>query len=104
MVCDDHGRLVGVGRLHLRSPTEAQIRYMATEPTARGKGYGRLLLRELERIARLKEAHRIVLSARKPVIGFYEKMGYTVTGEGHTLFGVVEHVRMQKHLSGSGRT
>ena len=102
-ICDRNQEPVGVGRLHLITPNEAQIRYMATVPAVRGRGVGRALLRELEHIAHAKGVQRIVLNAREPVAGFYEKMGYTVTGQGHTLFGVIPHVRMEKALA-MGRT
>ena len=98
LACDELGHIVAVGRLHLLGPGEAQIRYMATEPAVRGSGYGRRVLEELERIARRSQVSRIQLNARESAIGFYAKMGYTVTGEGHTLFGVIPHARMEKDL------
>jgi membrane protease YdiL (CAAX protease family)/ribosomal protein S18 acetylase RimI-like enzyme len=95
---DDAGRLVGVGRLHFNSEEEAQIRYMATEEDARGTGVGRAVVERLEAIARERGARRIFLNAREIAVGFYERLGYRVTGEGPTVFGVIKHSRMEKDL------
>ena len=95
---DENGRLLGIGRLHLNRGAEAQIRYMATEEHARGRGVGRGVVKELERLARAHGARRIVLNARLSVVGFYEHLGYSVTGSGPTMFDEVDHVRMEKRL------
>ncbi len=97
-VRDQHGKLLGIGRLHFNSEQEAQIRFMATEEDCRGKGVGRALIERLEEIARARGAERIVLNARDNVLGFYQHFGYVVTGPGPTLFDRVKHSRMEKNL------
>jgi len=92
------GRLLGVGRLHMNTAREAQIRYMATEEFCRGFGIGRTLIGRLEEIARERGAERIVLNARAHVVGFYQRFGYSVTGPGPTLFDKLKHSRMEKVL------
>ena len=96
MVCEPEGIPVGVGRAHFNSATEAQIHYMAVEETYQGRGVGGMILRELER--RIKEDGRnhILLNARENAVHFYEKHGYQIVGEGHTLFGEVRHWKMEK--------
>jgi ribosomal protein S18 acetylase RimI-like enzyme len=93
---DAAGKLVGVGRLHFVDADTAQIRYMAAND--RHRGIGSAIAEHLEQLARERGAARIVLNARKPSAGFYSKLGYTVTGEAPTLFGEIEHVRMEKAL------
>jgi ribosomal protein S18 acetylase RimI-like enzyme len=39
-----------------------------------------------------------VLDAREPAVGFYEKLGYEVTGESYLLFNSIQHFRLQKTL------
>ena len=97
-VQDEQGRLLGVGRLHLNSEEEAQIRYMACDEDCRRLGAGRGIIEKLEAIAREHGVKRIVLNARKPVIGFYEHLDYTVLGPGPTVFGSIEHSKMEKVL------
>lgn len=92
------GRLLGVGRLHMNSMEEAQIRYMAVEDDSRGLGVGRAILKKLEALARARGAKRIVLNARDNVVGFYQRCGYSVVGPGPTLFDIIRHSRMEKIL------
>jgi GNAT superfamily N-acetyltransferase len=101
MLSDASGDLMAVGRVHLLSSTEAQVRYMAVEPEWQGRGLGARILSELEARAQARGAARIVLNARREVVPFYLRHGYRVIGEAETLFGVVEHVRMEKCFAGS---
>ena len=99
MAIDSNRRVLGVGRLHLNSPTEAQVRFMAVEESAQGRGLGGALLQELETRARKAGAKRIVLNAREGgAQAFYARNGYVVTGPAPTMFSVVKHVRMTKEL------
>jgi ribosomal protein S18 acetylase RimI-like enzyme len=93
------GVLVGVGRLHFNSPSEAQIRYMAVEEQCRNRGVGAEILRELEKRARERGAEAVVLNARDRAVHFYEKHGYRTTGKASSLFGSVDHWAMRKELS-----
>jgi predicted GNAT family N-acyltransferase len=101
----DHFMIVGpdsnalaVGRLHFNTPAEAQVRFMAVDPQARGRGLGSLVLQECERRARAAGATSIVLNARDDVQGFYVRHGFVVIGPGETVFSVIKHVRMRKDL------
>lgn len=95
---DERGTLLAVGRLHLNSPAEAQIRYMAVADAARGQGLGRQIVEYLEETARERGANVVVLNARKEVATFYQRLGYEVVGPGPTMFGAIAHVKMQKLL------
>ena len=98
LIMDNAGRALACGRLHLNSPTEAQVRYMAVDDPVQGQGYGSAILSGLEKEAKRFGASRIVLNARDNAIKFYEKHGYAVIEEADTLFGAVRHVRMQKSI------
>lgn len=99
VILDDQGRALATGRLHFNSPTEGQLRSMATAAHARGQGLGRRVVEHLEQIARRRGASAIVLNARNDAAGFYEKLGYQVVGDGPMLFDVIPHLRMSKRLS-----
>lgn len=99
MVCDDAGVVIGVGRLQLNSAVEAQIRYMAVEPNAERQGVGRSIVDALEKTARDNQRKLIALDAREPAVGFYEKLGYRVTGKSYLLFGCIQHFRMEKLIA-----
>ena len=96
MIFGQHFRPLAVGRLHFNSPAEAQVRFMAVEPAARGRGFGSTILQEFERRARAAGATSIVLNARDDVQRFYQKHGFVVVEPAPTIFGVVKHIRMRK--------
>ena len=101
MIAGSDSRPLAIGRLHLNSPQEAQVRYMAVEPDAQGRGLGGVILNELERRARAAGAKSIVLNARQNAQSFYARHGFVVVGPAPTMFDSVEHVRMRKELADS---
>ncbi len=90
--------LVGVGRVHMVSADQAQIRYMAVEPEYARHGIGGLILGGLEERAARMGARAIVLNARDTALGFYRKHGYRLVDQSSTLFHSIVHWRMQKDL------
>jgi GNAT superfamily N-acetyltransferase len=85
---DAGGRLVGVATFFLQTTPwregerAAQLRGMAVDPTAQGQGVGGALLRA--GIDRLRSAGVTVLwaIARDSALGFYERFGMAVVGDG----------------------
>ena len=98
MIVGPDSRPLAVGRLHFNTPAEAQVRFMAVDPQARGRGLGSLILQECERRARVAGATSIVLNARDDAQGFYAQHGFVVVGPAETIFSAVKHVRMRKDL------
>ena len=98
MLVAKDGSAAAVGRLHLNSSDEAQVRYMAVDDSWRSKGLGGLILAGLEAQAQVLAVKRIVLNAREQALDFYKRHGYRVEGLAETLFGEVRHVRMRKDL------
>ena len=103
MAVDDSGTFIGIGRVHESDPKQAQIRYVAAKEDRRGIGIGTAIVVKLEEIAAAIGADEIVLNAREPVVSFYERLGYRVTGAGPTLFGSLRHKRMSKRLQNMAR-
>ena len=91
-------KTVGVGRLQFNSAVEAQIRYMAVEKTYEGNGIGRMIVDALELEAINKNVCTIMLDAREPAIGFYQKLGYNVEKKSYVLFDEIQHFRMTKQI------
>ena len=96
------GRLLGVGRLHLNSDAEAQIRFMAVAENAQGQGVGRAIVEHLEQLAIEHGVQRIMLNARDIAVGFYEKLGYVSLGPAEIVFEAVDHALMEKKLDEIG--
>lgn len=100
---DFAGEPVAAGRIQLNSPIEAQVRFMAVDPTWSRKGLGSKILAELEAHARSRGAQTMILNARDQAVPFYKRHGYVTSGKAHALFGgAVAHVRMTKLLLGDG--
>ena len=70
---------------------------MAVGDGLQGQGIGALLVRALEAMARARGFERVRMHARATAIGFYEKLGYAVTGEPFTEVGI-PHRLMQRDL------
>jgi ribosomal protein S18 acetylase RimI-like enzyme len=96
IACTDDGDIVGVGRVQFNSSDEAQIRYMAVEPEYEGRGIGRRIVTALETIAFENARRLMVLDAREPALGFYQRLGYEVTEKSYLLFDCIQHYRMEK--------
>jgi predicted GNAT family N-acyltransferase len=98
MIAGKDSRPLAIGRLHFNTSDEAQVRFMAVDPSAQGRGLGGKILRECERRARVGGAKSIVLNAREDAQRFYLKRGFTAVGPAPTIFNAVKHLRMRKDL------
>lgn len=98
VMATEDDQLVGIGRLQFNSDNEAQIRYMAVEPDYENRGIGRKIIQALEVEALKNNCSYIMLDAREPAVGFYEKLGYVVTDKSYLLFGSIQHYRMEKAI------
>lgn len=90
--------VIGVARLQYNSDTEAQIRYMAVAREHESKGIGRAMLNTLEHYAQNTSHKKIILDAREPAVGFYQKLDYEVVEKSYLLFDEIQHYRMIKWL------
>jgi predicted GNAT family N-acyltransferase len=62
-----------------------------------GKKLGERLMTEMENHAKTNGIKRLILGAQDSAIGFYQKCGYQVFGDGYDEEGVAHH-NMQKML------
>lgn len=99
IIAVENDKIIGCGRAHFNSDEEAQIRYMAVENQWQGRGVGKMILDELEKRVIQKGAKKIILHARENVVRFYERNGFNVICESHTLFGEIKHFLLEKELS-----
>lgn len=98
MLLDDAGEAVGVCRMHLATPEEAQIRFMGIRQDMQGKKLGDQLLHYQEERARQLGATRMMLQARENAVNFYRRNGYEIEEKSHLLFGTIQHYRMARQL------
>ena len=98
MAIDEDAQVIGVARLQFNSDDEAQIRYMAVAGAYQRQGIGRDLINAMEIYAEESGRRNIVLNAREPAVGFYQKLGYSVEEKSYLLFDEIQHYRMMKTL------
>ena len=94
----ENGVCVGVGRAHFNHADQGQIRYMAVDADWRNQGIGLRILQLLEIYLLRNAAGTVVLNARTDAVGFYQKHGYQVDGDGPLLYGQIAHKKMRKRL------
>lgn len=81
----------------LNSNFTLELRQMAVSPDVQRQGLGRRLVRFAEDAMDRNSFQHIELSARQSAVGFYEKLGYRITGEPSVKLGI-KHVRLSKSL------
>ncbi|HTY95597.1 MAG TPA: GNAT family N-acetyltransferase [Solirubrobacteraceae bacterium] len=81
-------RLVGVASFYPRPCASAadveavQLRFMAVDPACQGRGVGRELLDHAIRALHEQQVPLLWANGRDTALGFYERLGFTVVGEG----------------------
>jgi len=90
-------RLLGCCLLTRMDPATVRLRQMAVPNSMQGKGVGRALMIFAENIARDLGYKKLCMHARKTAVGFYQKLGYSISGE--EFFEVtIPHYIMEKAL------
>jgi len=74
-----------------------RLRQMAVQNNLQGKGIGAAMMNYAENVARDAGYHKIIMHARKTTAGFYEKLGYKVTGKEFQEI-TIPHLIMEKKL------
>ena len=74
-----------------------RLRQMAVQNNLQGKGIGATMMNYAENVARDAGYHKMIMHARKTAIGFYEKLGYKVTGNEFEEI-TIPHIIMEKKL------
>jgi len=87
---DEEGRILGSVYLEIKTD-ELYLGMFSVSPVLQNKGIGKALLEEAEVFAKEWNCHKItmtVIRARKELISWYERRGYTFTGEIQPFAGV----------------
>ena len=89
--------LIGVLILTVLSEQEVKMRQVGVEEIWRGKDVGARLVLYAEEFAIKLGYRKMVLNARKSVVGFYERLGYGKIG-GEFIEVTISHQTMEKKL------
>ena len=73
-------KMLGCCMLIKMDKKSVRLRQMAVLNNLQGKGIGKAMMQFAENIARDRGYRKIIMHARKSATGFYEKLGYQVTG------------------------
>jgi thioesterase domain-containing protein len=99
MIRNQAGEVVAVGRIHMNSSEEAQVRHIAVDKEYQSKGLAKLVLASLEAVAREEGAIRLVTNSRQISIPFFESAGFEIEREAPNEFGKLKRQQMVKKLS-----
>ena len=92
-------QVVGTVRLHKLKDQVAQVRYLAVDEVFRGRGIAGRLMETIHLTAKNMFLKYLILNARETAVKFFEKIGYTVVGDGPLLFGEIKHKKMMMKFS-----
>jgi GNAT superfamily N-acetyltransferase len=90
-------RLLGCCLLTRMDAATIRLRQMAVPNNMQGKGIGRALMIFAENIARDQGYRKLCMHARESALGFYQKLGYTISGDMFTEV-TIPHYIMEKSL------
>lgn len=90
-------KMLGCCMLIKVDKSTVRLRQMAVLNNLQGKGIGRALMQFAENIARDRGFRKIIMHARASAIGFYEKLGYQVSGNEFEEV-TLPHYTMEKRL------
>ena len=90
-------KMLGCCMLIKVDKSTVRLRQMAVLNNLQGKGIGRALMQFSENIARDRGFQKIIMHARASAIGFYEKLGYHVSGN-EFVEVTLPHFTMEKRL------
>ncbi|WP_158972230.1 bifunctional GNAT family N-acetyltransferase/hotdog fold thioesterase [Paraglaciecola sp. L3A3] len=99
MIRDSNGNIVAVGRVHMNSAEEAQVRHIAVDKEFRGKGLAKMIISSLESVARTEGAVRIVTNSTKLAIPFFQSAGFEVDDRINNEMGEQKRLQMVKKLT-----
>ena len=89
---------IGVARLQYNDNFQAQIRYMAVRREYQSQGFGKLLIYDLEKIAKKDGIKEIILQSRETAVNFYKNLDYKLEKKTYLLFNDIQHFLMRKYL------
>ena len=93
----DDERILACCLLTKMDEATCKLRQMAVQNSQQGKGIGATMMNFAENVARDRGYRVLAMHARKTAAGFYEKLGYKVSGDEFEEV-TIPHYVMQKKL------
>ncbi len=86
MAVDSTDRPVGFSVVLSVEDAACELDDLFVEPDSMGLGVGRLLVEDVAARAATEGANRVTVTANPRALGFYERLGFRITGETSTRF------------------
>jgi thioesterase domain-containing protein len=99
MIRNPDGAVIAVGRVHMNSAEEAQVRHVAVEKAYQGKGLAKMLVASLEAVARAEGAIRIVTNSTQASIALFTSSGFIAQIGAPKELGEQQRQQMVKKLT-----
>lgn len=99
MMRNADGNVIAVGRVHMNSAEEAQVRHVAVDKKYQGKGLAKMLVASLESVARAEGAVRIVTNSTQASIPLFTSMGFKAQKGATKELGEQQRQQMVKKLT-----
>lgn len=103
---EENGKVVSIATFYeekhpkLDGNIQYRLRAMASDQSVAGKGYGRFSIAFAEDELRKRKAEILWCDARKSALGFYEKIGFKITGDYYQVRNIGPHKLAYKTLRG----
>ncbi|WP_133470687.1 bifunctional GNAT family N-acetyltransferase/hotdog fold thioesterase [Paraglaciecola marina] len=98
LIRNSQGEVIAIGRVHMNTAEEAQVRHVAVEKDYQGKGLASMLVSSLESVARAEGAVRIVTNSTQVSIPFFQSVGFEIESETPKELGEQQRQQMVKRL------
>jgi len=98
MIRNPAGAVIAIGRVHMNTAEEAQVRHVAVEKAYQGKGLAKMLVSSLEAVARSEGAVRIVTNSTQASIALFISMGFEAQSGATKELGEQQRQQMVKKL------
>ncbi len=99
MIRDSQGLVVAVGRIHMNSSDEAQVRHIAVSKEQQGKGLAKMIMASLEAVAIAEGAVRLVTNATQVALPFFTSVGFEPSDDGASELDKQQRQQMVKRLT-----
>jgi thioesterase domain-containing protein len=99
MIRNPAGDVIAVGRVHMNSAEEAQVRHVAVEKSYQGKGLAKMLVASLEAVARSEGAVRMVTNSTQASIALFTSLGFIEQSGRPKELGEQQRQQMVKKLT-----
>jgi thioesterase domain-containing protein len=99
MITNPDGDVIAVGRVHMNSAEEAQVRHVAVEKSYQGKGLAKMLVASLEAVARAEGAVRIVTNSTQASLALFTSLGFKAQSGASKELGEQHRQQMVKILT-----